>query len=170
MEKTCQNDVMSIFHRLNGYEYVFFLSGIRVIISYRGVSMLPIKRMNIQVSKLELNNKFISGTFQLNHQIKRQTGKIADHVYFTELQFEVKDHADTVYPLNISVYVRANIEFHVAEKEDDIIAYLKKDAVNILYPYLRSTVSQLTALAMIPPVVIPVVDTTLLFKDDDILN
>ena len=38
--------------------------------------------------------------------------------------------------------------------------------VNILYPYLRSTVSQLTTLAMIPPVVIPVIDTELLFKDD----
>ena len=78
--------------------------------------MLPLKRMNILVSKLELNNKFITGTFQLTIKSKTQTGKLADKVYFTELQFEVKDHADTVYPINISVYIRANIEFHVAEK------------------------------------------------------
>lgn len=128
--------------------------------------MLPLKRMNIQVSKLELNNKFISGTFQLNHQIKRQTGKLGDNVYFTELQFEVKDHADTVYPINISVHIRANIEFSLGEKETDIENFLKVEAVNILYPYLRSTVSGLTTLAMIPPVVIPVIDTKLLFKDD----
>ena len=130
--------------------------------------MQPLKRLNIQVSKLELQNKFISGTFKLNHQIKRQTGKLADRIYFYELQFEVKDQADTVYPINISVYVRATIEFQLGESVEDMEHFIRHDAVDILYPYLRSTVSHLTTLAMIPPVVIPVVDTKLLFKDEQV--
>ncbi|MDY0210774.1 MAG: protein-export chaperone SecB [Acholeplasma sp.] len=132
--------------------------------------MLPMKRMNIVVTKMELINKHIAGTFQLNHRITRHTGKIADQVYYTELRFEVLDHADTVYPINLVVHMRVNFEFHVAEKEETIEDFLKSEAVTILYPYLRATITQLTTLALIPPVVIPVIDPQKLFKEDGILN
>jgi preprotein translocase subunit SecB len=132
--------------------------------------MLPMKRTNIVITRMELVNKHIAGTFQLNHKLTRHTGKLSDQVYYTELRFEVQDHADTVYPINIVVHMRGIFEFHVAETEDAIETFLKKDAVTFLYPYLRATITQMTTLAMIPPIVIPILDTSVLFPDEQTMN
>ncbi|MCV2232637.1 protein-export chaperone SecB [Paracholeplasma manati] len=128
--------------------------------------MLAYKRMNIVISKLDLVNKNVSGTYQLNHHITRNTGKMADHVFFTELIFLVKDTLDVQYPLNMTIALRGVFEFEPKEAEADIIEFLKKDAVHILYPYLRSTVTNLTTAAMLPPLFIPFVDAYHLFKED----
>ena len=130
--------------------------------------MLAYKRMNIIVQRLELINKNISGTYQLNHHVSRNTGKIADHVYFTELIFMVKDTLDVTYPLNMTIAIRGIFEFETKLVEADVIEFLKKDAVHILYPYLRSTVTNLTTAAMLPPLFIPFVDAYHLFKEDQV--
>ena len=130
--------------------------------------MLAYKRMNIIIQKLELINKNISGTYQLNHHVSRNTGKIADHVYFTELIFMVKDTLDVTYPLNMTIAIRGIFEFETKLVEADVIEFLKKDAVHILYPYLRSTVTNLTTAAMLPPLFIPFVDAYHLFKEDQV--
>ena len=130
--------------------------------------MLAYKRMNIIVQRLELINKNISGTYQLNHHVTRNTGKIADHVYFTELIFMVKDTLDVTYPLNMTIAIRGIFEFETKLVEADVIEFLKKDAVHILYPYLRSTVTNLTTAAMLPPLFIPFVDAYHLFKEDQV--
>ncbi len=127
--------------------------------------MLAYKRMNIVVSKLDLVNKNVSGTYQLNHHITRNTGKLADNVFFTELIFMVKDTLDVQYPLNITIALRGVFEFEKV-LEADVMEFLKKDAVHILYPYLRSTVTNLTTTAMLPPLFIPFVDAYHLFKED----
>lgn len=128
--------------------------------------MLAYKRMNIIIQKLELINKNVSGTYQLNHHITRNTGKIAENVFFTELIFLVKDTLDVTYPLNMTIALRGIFEFDTKQDEADVIEFLKKDAVHILYPYLRSTVTNLTTSAMLPPLFIPFVDAYHLFKED----
>ena len=127
--------------------------------------MLAYKRMNIVVSKLDLINKNVTGTYQLNHHITRNTGKITENVYFTELIFMVKDTLDVQLPVNITIALRGIFEFENA-LEIDVIEFLKKDAVHILYPYLRSTVTNLTNAAFLPPLFIPFVDAYHLFKED----
>lgn len=122
--------------------------------------------MNIIVQKLELINKNVSGTYQLNHHITRNTGKLSDNVFFTELIFLVKDTLDVTYPLNITISLRGIFEFDTKQDEVDVIDFLKKDAVHILYPYLRSTVTNLTTAAMLPPLFIPFVDAYHIFKED----
>lgn len=44
--------------------------------------------------------------------------------------------------------------------------FLKIEAVNIMFPYLRSITTNLTTTAMMPPIVLPIVDVKKLFKDD----
>lgn len=121
-------------------------------------------KTNIIVKELVLKNKNLQGQFNLQHKINLKTGKVNDKTYFSELNFEIGDIENIKMPLDLSVTIVGQFEFEDVGSEEELNGFLSKQAVHILYPYLRSVVSGLTSLAMLPPIMIPIVDAHTLFK------
>jgi len=121
-------------------------------------------KTNIVIKELELKNKNLQGQFNIQHKINLKTGKISDKIYFSELNFEIGDVDNIKMPLDLRVTIIGQFEFEVIGSDDVVNDFLRKQAVHILYPYLRSIVSGLTSLAMLPPIMIPIVDAHSLFS------
>lgn len=121
-------------------------------------------KTNIVVKELVLKNKNLQGQFNIQHRINLKTGKVNEKVYFSELSFEIGDIDNNKMPLDLSVIIIGQFEFENVGTEDEVNGFLSKQAVHILYPYLRSVVSGLTSLAMLPPILIPIVDAHTLFS------
>ena len=113
--------------------------------------MLPMKRTNIVITRMELVNKHIAGTFQLNHKLTRHTGKLSDQVYYTNFRFGSPRSCDTVYLINIVGHMRGIFEFHVWK--ENRLKHFKKMRLRFC-TYLRATINRYH-LAMISTIVIP---------------
>jgi len=133
--------------------------------------MLKIKKMAIVTDKIELNNNHLpDGKFQLNTKITRNIGKISENVFFTQLSVEIKNEDNFKFPINLSVVIKGIFDFEEAMNELEVNAFLKHQAVNILYPYIRSMVTSTTTNAMMAPVVLPIIDAIHLFPEDKSVN
>ena len=53
----------------------------------------------------------------------------------------------------------------VYEPESERDAYIKEEALRILFPYLRTMVTNMTAGALMPPLVLPITDLSKTFGD-----
>lgn len=112
------------------------------------------------------NNNIKPGKFKLNPQITRKTGKIKQNIYYTALILKVKSTETSQFPVDLYVDFRGLFEFENIENEENITEFLKFQAVDIMYPYLRSIITNLTTTAMLPPIILPIIDTSKLFNND----
>lgn len=86
--------------------------------------------------------------------------------------------ANSVYELNISVHATtegsdqpftsiqclANFSFEHVSSFDEIPSYFYRNAIAIIFPYLRAFVSTVTLQANIPPVILPTMNLSSLEK------
>jgi len=112
------------------------------------------------------SNHLAKGQYKISPKITRNVGKINQKAYFTQINVEIKDTEVAHFPFNLEVSLRAIFEFQEPFDEAEVWEFLKIPAVNILYPYVRSAVSSLTAMSMNPPIVLPVVDASTLFTEE----
>ena len=127
---------------------------------------MKLNKTTITVKELILNNKNLQGQFQLQHKINMKYSKLEDNIWTTELHFELTEDNEHPRPIDLKVTILGQFEFEEVTNNDNVHEFLTKSAVHILYPYLRSTISGLTSVAMLPPVVIPIVDAYNLFKEN----
>lgn len=112
------------------------------------------------------NNKVQPGNFELRPLLSRKVGKIKENLYFTILHLAIKSTKEKPFPVNIIVELVGTFEFKDIENEIEIDSFLKFEAVRIMFPYLRTIVTNLSVAAMMPPIVLPIIDTSMLFKDN----
>ena len=113
------------------------------------------------------NNKIRNGNFKLLPELKRETGKLNENVYFTRLILDIKSTQLNPFPVDVHIKFLGIFEFKDIDNEGNIFAFLKIRAVEIMYPYLRSMLSNLSVTAMLPPIMLPVVDVTKIFPERD---
>lgn len=128
--------------------------------------MYKLKKTTFTTQQLSIKtNNIKPGNFKLNPSITRRTGKIRDKVFFTSLTLAIKNTEEHPFPVDVFVDFRGIFEFSEYDTELDVQDFLKLEAVKIMFPYLRSIVSNLSTTAMLPPIILPVTDVTKLFKD-----
>ncbi len=129
--------------------------------------MIKVTKMIMVTDKVELvNNHLPVGKFQVDHVIRRDTGRINEKAFFTQLTLEIKDKPELKYPINLHVSIKGIFEFDNTDNLQEITTFLKYQGVNLLYPYLRSMVTNLTINAMMAPIILPIVDAFQMFKED----
>jgi len=130
--------------------------------------MYKLVRTTFVTEKLEFKNNHLKpGNFKLKPTLSRRTGKINETHYYTSLILNVTSSEQFPFPVNLYVEFRAIFEFKDISSELEVTEFLKEDAVRIMFPYLRSITTNLTTSAMMPPIVLPIVDVKKLFKDAD---
>lgn len=131
------------------------------------------KLLNVRVVTDEMkikNNYTPAGEFKLNPKILRNLGTVdeAKGLYFTQLRVTIEKTEELPMPVNIEVTLKAifKIQKQPLCEWKHIERFLRQQGVHILYPYIRSSLSALTGAAALPPIVLPVVNTFTMFKED----
>jgi len=131
------------------------------------VAMIKHKKMTLITDKIEYqNNNLARGEFKLKPLLSREIKKMTEHVYFTRLNIKIETTMENPFPINLTISLRGVFEFDNVFNENEITEFLKKEAVEILYPYLRTLVTNVTTMALLPPIVLPIVDVSKLFPDN----
>lgn len=123
---------------------------------------------NIQIITNEvqiINNMLPNGQFKASPKFFRKTGTVDDNKHFTELTIEIRNTEETPFPIDLRI--RMTCVFDLSNIDpDQIDKFLKIQGIQILFPYLRTMVSNVTASAMMPPIVLPIIDVLKLFPED----
>ena len=129
--------------------------------------MYKLAKTSFIVHELKITkNNLKPGNYELKPYITRQIGKLKEDVYFTKLYLSIENTAAQPFPVNITVDFRGIFEFKDIIDESRVFDFLKIQAVQIMYPYLNSTVTNLSINAMMPPIVLPIIDAANLFKNN----
>ncbi len=124
---------------------------------------------NIEIITNEVkmtNHQMPAGEYELIPTFSRKIGRLAGNKCFTELSVAITNTEE--HPFPIDLYVRMTAVFSIDNiPSEDVDNFLEIDGVAILYPYLRSLISSVAASALMPPLVLPVLDMELLFEDKD---
>lgn len=110
------------------------------------------------------NNHLKPAKFQLKPILRRSTGKINETTFFTTLTLAIESTEANPFPVDLHVDFKGIFEFKDIENEGEITSYLQTKAVELMYPYLRSMVSGLTVTAMLPPIILPIINIVEVFK------
>ena len=125
-----------------------------------------ITNVEIRTNEVRLvNNRLEDGEYEIVPQYRRKTGMEGGR-YYTELAVKVESTEDRKSP--VELYVSITGLFELQGRDGDYIEkFLQKNAVQILLPYLRSIVSNVLTSAMLPPLILPVLNPFTLFPDEE---
>ena len=128
---------------------------------------MQIVKTSFTTEKLSIKNNHLKGrNFKLQPKISRKTGKVKDNVFFTALILEVTSTSEQPFPIDVTIDFRGIFQFNPGENQEAILEFLKNGAVEMMFPYLRSILTNLTTTAMLPPIILPIIDIIKLFPDD----
>ena len=124
----------------------------------------------IEITKFSFNNKSeINKQYELNPQFGRAIRQLNDLDYEIRLAFKVNDAEGKSAPFDIDLEILGVFSFPDINK-NDIDAFMKYNATSIIFPYLRSALSSAMSALMVPPIFLPVVDSSKMFNDAEIKN
>lgn len=116
-----------------------------------------IEKMNFQ------RNTVVSGTVRLSKSsIGKNIEPITENDYKCSLAFKMSDEDDTT---SLEIVVSGIFEFRVDLESDQKEVIITKNTMAILFPYLRSQVTLLTAQPDIEPVVLPAININALLQN-----
>ena len=103
--------------------------------------------------------------FNITPKYKKEIEKINNNLYIVKLIFDIKNDEKTIFPFDMHMAMVGTFEIFEAT-DYEINSFLNLKAIEILFPYLRSAVSGVTAAAMLPPVMLPIVPAEKLFTNE----
>lgn len=129
--------------------------------------MYKLVRTSFSTEEMSIkNNKINLGNFKMVPNLKREIGKVKENVYFCRLFLDVKDTPENRFPVDVHIVFLGVFEFANIDNENEIFDFLKKDAVHAMYPYLRSMLTNLSVNALMPPILLPIIDESKLFPEE----
>lgn len=125
--------------------------------------MNTVANMRIITNEISFkDNKLPVGNFSLSPTFSRTTGVTPEGMYFTELSVSILNTPEVPFPYDVQVSITGIFELE-NQPEDYIKTFLEVNAVQILFPYIRSMVTSLTTSAMVPPIILPIINPQTLF-------
>lgn len=113
------------------------------------------------VKKIVFVNKVKEGNFVLAPELGAAFNKLGDNKWETLINFRVLDKEEQPFPFDLDIVVALITEFPKKMPNDfDLKTYLKIDSIKVLFPYVRSIVTNITSSALVTPIFIPLVDVS----------
>ena len=92
--------------------------------------------------------------------------KISDKEWETSFNVRLMNKEDAPFPFDMDVVVSLITRFNdELPNKEELLSYLKVGSLNILYPYVRSVVINVTSAAIVAPLILPIVDVRDLSKN-----
>ena len=114
------------------------------------------------VKELSLINHDLTDetTFQLKPAFSKKIEKIGDNEYEVALKVEIKNTAENPFPFDLTAVVALLTKIDGTIDEKDLDHYLNSNCVQIIFPYLRSSVTSLTSASLMAPLILPIIDAS----------
>ena len=108
-------------------------------------------------------------TYTISPKFGKKIDKINEEDYLLTLSFSLHSEDNSIAPYEVDLVI--NGIFSLSDcKNDEIDEFMNKNAVAILFPYLRSILSTALSAMMIQPLILPLVDAYQLFHSKKDLN
>ncbi len=127
--------------------------------------MKKIAPMQIVTNEVRIkNNNMPLGKFALSPKFTRKIGRLKGNRYFLELNVEIASTEERKTPLDLYISITGifNLTLFPEEEREE---YIKGEGLRILFPYLRTMVTNMTASALMPPLILPISDLSQTFGD-----
>lgn len=121
--------------------------------------------MAFELTQYDIDNKEIC----ISPIFKRNITHYDNNKYIVQLDLSIKTSEENPLPFNIEIIMTGYFELYINGKNDNINnkKIIKNNTVAIMFPFLRSALATLTTAANIDPLIIPVINVTQMFKDED---
>lgn len=111
------------------------------------------------VKKIIFDNHCLNGKFTFKPEIFVSFSKLADNEWESSFCVRVINKEGTPFPFDVDVAVSLITKFNgELPPKEELISYLKVGSLNILYPYVRSVLTNVSTAAMVAPIILPVAD------------
>ena len=130
-------------------------------------SCLSLENYIVKTMKFSINENFDFGkdaTITLNPEFTRNIKKIDDDTVLVNLIFCI-DNKNADMPFDMEVNIEGVFRLENWE-QPEMLPLIQSNSVAILFPYLRSVVTMLTANANISPYVLPVMNIAVMFDQN----
>ena len=121
-----------------------------------------IKSFKIITNEISLtSNNLPEKAYTMKPYISRKIGNSINqpNKYGIEMEVVIKDEKTNRFPINLKVRITGLFEIEGAT-EENIKTFLKTQGTQMLYPYLRTLVSTITAGAFMPAITLPIIQYT----------
>lgn len=119
------------------------------------------------VERASFVNLFKEGNFQLQPSITKKIKLIDERTFDVSLKFEVKNSDECPFPFDIELVVtlRSHFDKEIL-KDKELDEFLNITCVGMLYPYLRTCVTNLCTTSLVSPIILPVADVKKILKEE----
>lgn len=127
--------------------------------------MEPIVNYTLIINEITLVNHHINGqSFKINPQIQRKINILDESHAAVTYILEIRNTTEQPFPFDITVSLTGQFDLSKLAKEN-IDEFLKIQTCQILFPQIRTIVASLTTSALMPPILLPIVDAKTLFDE-----
>lgn len=117
---------------------------------------------NYTVNKLifTTNDASVEDELELIPIFKKNIVKCSDNKYDVSLSFSLETINTSIIPFTIEIALTGHFEFDGSENSDSKFKMdlINKNAVAILFPFLRTIIATLTTCANITPLILPIIN------------
>lgn len=113
-----------------------------------------------------IHNKLPNGQYDVTPIFKKNINKIDDENFDVKLMFALRKDEDKKTPFDLELIIVGEYELK-SYSEEELNVFLNVNAIQILFPYLRSMLSSAMASLMINPIIIPVMDARNILAEEE---
>lgn len=113
-----------------------------------------------------VNHHIEGGKFSIDPQLRREIKKIDDSKSAVTYYLEICNSPEKPFPIDLSVSITGIFDVSHIERES-VDDFLQVQTCQILFPQIRTIVANLTASALMPPILLPVIDARKLFLNEE---
>ena len=124
--------------------------------------------LNITTKRLEFINRAKEGiNYELKPKVTKKIIVSENSIYELHMFFRVtSDIVDNTAPFEMNLEIAGLFELVDGETKD-IDSFMNNNAVSIIFPYLRSIISNVMSSMMLPPIILPIVDARSIGEEND---
>lgn len=120
---------------------------------------IQITNSALKVEKVSLRNRHLNDEkFQIKPILEKEIVKESENKYTIYLSLSFKNLEASPFPIDLTVVFSNMYEFSKVKDDNDILNFLNINAIQIVFPYMRTLVSSLTASALMQPLMLPIIN------------
>lgn len=118
----------------------------------------------IIIEKMSFENNLPNkeGSFILSPIVEKKITIISEDSAELHLRVKIESTAKNAFPFNLFVQSKSSFIFKNVSNKEDIEKFMNKNAIMISFPYIRSAVTNLSATALVAPVILPLFDPSMI--------
>lgn len=120
---------------------------------------MNISHTNIHATKITLLDNCLSGSnFKINPNYYKKITDLGNDSYKLLLIAEIINTQESPFPLDIHVEFETVYTFKEYESKKEIETFLNINAIQMIFPFMRSAINSVVSAAILPPLVLPIID------------